>query len=380
MSLFGKDIESNICTLITFADGTTPPVTAALKEENLPSELYFPFNNSALFAEQRTSASSSLSPMFWEMGCKSFERFFDKLKNLTTKSLSQTKEVLNEREQLKTIIASILPEVKAGLSMVSDLRKELEIFNTHKQDIENNKDFEYEAEETRQIEIALEPGRHVTNCLRCNLTCHDNCIYADDDDKRKCCAMTNGYCTVCVGKCEWSNHKNSKYYFAYTKVKVTKTYTEMKDKYERAKGAKMDHQTFIDRLQHDVDDLFRNVKIQTIKMNQCKNRLEEIALRPDPLSTVEHIELMIEAEKMEGQPGYEQRIEMLNEFKRMAHVDEDLKTFDVSYRSAKEEVASAGISDKEEFSVGTGMIFLKKMLSDSASKLKNKIRVKMGLT
>lgn len=85
----------------------------------------------------------------------------------------------------------------------------------------------------------------------------------------------------------------------------------------------MNHQTFIDGLQHDVDDLFRNVKLQTIKMNRCKNRLKEIALRPDPLSTVEHIELMIKAEKMEGQPGYEQRIEMLNEFKRMAH-DENL--------------------------------------------------------
>lgn len=364
MSRFGKDFESNICTLITFADGTTPQVTAALTRENLPSELYFPFNNSALFAEQRTSTSSSLSPLFWEMGCKSFERFFDKLENLTTKSLSQTKEVLNEREQLKTIIPSILPEVKAGLSMVSDLRKELEIFKTHKQDIENNKDFEYEAEETRQIKILLEPGRHVTNCLRCNLTCHENCIYADDDDKIKCCAMTNGYCTVCVGKCEWSNHKNAKYYFAYTTVKVTKTYTEMKNKYERAKEAEMDDQTFIDRLQHDVGDLFRLVQHRTIRMNQCKNRLEEIALRPDPLSTVEHIELMIEAEKMEGQPGYKQRIEMLNEFKRMAHVDEEVNTFDASYRSAKVELAAAGISDKETFKFfETGMNFSKKMLS-----------------
>lgn len=36
MSLFGKDIESNICTLITFADGAEPPVLASLKEANLP--------------------------------------------------------------------------------------------------------------------------------------------------------------------------------------------------------------------------------------------------------------------------------------------------------------------------------------------------------
>lgn len=107
--------------------------------------------------------------------------------------------------------------------MVSDLRKELEIVKTHKQDIEYNKDFEYEAEETKQIQILLEPGRHVTNCLRCNLTCHKNCAYADNDDKRLCSAMYNGYCTVCIGKCIWSNHKNSKYYFAYQRKTVKKT-------------------------------------------------------------------------------------------------------------------------------------------------------------
>lgn len=53
MSLFGKDIESNICTLITFADGAEPPVLASLKEANLPFGSTFQFNNSALFAENK---------------------------------------------------------------------------------------------------------------------------------------------------------------------------------------------------------------------------------------------------------------------------------------------------------------------------------------
>lgn len=36
MSLFGKDIESNICTLITFTDCPEPPVLLCLKEASLP--------------------------------------------------------------------------------------------------------------------------------------------------------------------------------------------------------------------------------------------------------------------------------------------------------------------------------------------------------
>lgn len=36
MSLFGKDIESNLCTMITFADGGSPTVLDSLKEFKLP--------------------------------------------------------------------------------------------------------------------------------------------------------------------------------------------------------------------------------------------------------------------------------------------------------------------------------------------------------
>lgn len=371
MSLFGKDIESNICTLITFADGANPPVLASLSEANLPSDSYFQFNNSALFAENKNLATTSMSPMFWEMGCKSFQKFFDQLKDFPTRSLTQTKNVLKEREQLKTVVACILPQVKAGLSKISELRNELEIFKRHKDDIENNKDFEYEVEETRQVKIELKQGKHVTNCLNCNITCHEDCAYADDDDKRLCCAMTDDYCTVCIGKCIWSDHKNARYTFKYTKEKVKKTYIEMKQKYEKAKGAKMNHKTFIDRLKHDVDDLFRNVQLRMVKMNRCKNRLEEIALRPDPLSTVEHIELMIQAEEMEGQPGYKQRIVMLNEFKHMAQVDKDFENFGEHFQSAKEEMASVGLSDApdkdEDTLLWRGVHFFTNLFSPSPS-------------
>lgn len=76
MSLFGKDIESNICTMITFADGADPPVLASLEESKLPFGSTFNFNNSALFAENKDLKKNMLAPMFWEMGCKSFEVFF----------------------------------------------------------------------------------------------------------------------------------------------------------------------------------------------------------------------------------------------------------------------------------------------------------------
>lgn len=86
--------------------------------------------------------------------------------------------------------------------------------------------------------VNVMPGQHVTNCIDCNITCHENCSRADDADKHLCSAMSNGYCTVCTGKCIWSVHKNARYILKYTVEKDKKTYKDMKQKYEEAKGKK----------------------------------------------------------------------------------------------------------------------------------------------
>ncbi|XP_048768023.1 uncharacterized protein LOC125674784 isoform X2 [Ostrea edulis] len=341
MSLFGKDIESNICTLITFADGADPPVLACLMEAKLPFGSTFQFNNSALFAVNKNLQSNALSPFFWEMGCKSFEAFFKHLKKFETRSLSQTKDVLHEREQLKTIISSIRPQISAGLSKLSELREQLDLFNRHENDIENNKDFTYEVEETRQYQCDLPPGQHVTNCLQCNVTCHEDCRIADDNNKMNCWAMTNGYCRICFENCYWNEHKNTPYIFTYATETVTKTYQEMKDRYERAIGEKLTHQTYLEELTTDVDELMDNIMDMMNEMNRCKTRLKEIALRPDPLSTVEHIDLMIQAEESERQPGYDRRIKMLQEMKRMALVDRDYQNLDTNFRRTRSDISSA---------------------------------------
>lgn len=344
MSLFGKDIESNICTLITFADGATPPVLDSLKAANIPFGKIFEFNNSALFAKNKKLAPNSFSPIFWDMGCNSFKHFFDEIDQYETKSLIQTKNVLKEREQLKTTIAGILPQVQNGLLKIEMLRNELDIFKKHKRDIEHNKDFEYVLKKYKSVMVDLKPGHHVTNCTKCNLTCHKKCKYGDDNDKIKCCVMVNGYCTVCIKKCKWNDHKNMRYIFEQTVEKVTDTYADKKKRYEQAKGSKMSHEKYLERLTEDVEILFEDVKHRMIQMRECKSRLNEIALRPDPLSATDHIDLMIAAEQMEKHPGYDKRMKVLNELREKALIDKTFENFDKNLQSAKRDMESHGVS------------------------------------
>lgn len=344
LSLFGKDIESNICTLITFADGAEAPVLASLKEAKIPFGSTFKFNNSALFAENKNSASNSLSKMFWDMGCKSFKKFFDEIHHFETRSISQSKAVLQKRNQLKNIIAGILPQVKAGLTKLSELREEIVLYKKHIDYIQANKDFEYEVEETKKIKVKLDQGHHGTNCIHCKFTCHDDCEIPDDDNKINCWVMEDGNCTVCSEKCNWIVHKNASYKFDSVVIRVKKTYTEMKKKYEDAIGIKLTHESFIEKLLLDVKCIFVGVEERITKMNRCKKRLKEIALRPDYLSTVDHLDLLIQAEKHEKQPGYKRRIEILYEFRDMAEVEKDCAHFYADYDSTKQEIVSCNIS------------------------------------
>lgn len=358
ISLFGKDIESNICTLITFADGGKPPILASLEESKLPFGQYFTFNNSALYAENNVEASQTFSPLFWEMGCRSFKQFFQCVEKLNTKSLCQTKDVFEEREQLRTIITNVQPQVSAGLSKLSELNQHLIFCKAYNNEIEANENFEYTVEETRQEMIDLPKGQHVTICLHCNVTCHERCMIKDDENKMKCLAMDKeGNCRVCSGHCIWSEHKNIPYMFKFFTETVTKTYSDMKGRYEKAMGEKLTKEKYIEKLSNDKDVLFEHVSEMMNEMNRCKTRLKEIAFKPDPLSTVEHIDLMIVSEEKEKQPGHFNRIKMLEELKRISLIDKDIEIFIKHFKDTKESKNSlVGISSKEQSRNKSGIL------------------------
>ena len=68
-------------------------------------------------------------------------------------------------------------------------RKERQIFEKFKADEVANKDYEADVTVAGSEEEYLPAGTYVTNCRVCNKTCHDNCAFADDNDKARCSAM-----------------------------------------------------------------------------------------------------------------------------------------------------------------------------------------------
>lgn len=56
------------------------------------------------------------------------------------------------------------------------------------------------------------------------------------------------------------------------------------------------------------------------KSSRSLQRLQAIALKPNPLSTPEYIDLLIMSEQQELKPGYQERIKSLREVREIAEI------------------------------------------------------------
>ena len=316
LAVFGKDIEEKIFLMTTFADGQKPPVLEAAKEAGIPNSVHFRFNNSALMASNSTSGPDDDdvdSPLkfFWNMGSKSYEKFLNKyLALVQPTSLLLSRQVLQERERLEAAINGLLPQIKAALMKLAEIEKEKKMIESLESSIAANEKFEFEIDVPKIEKKNLEAGKYVTNCLTCNMTCHYPCIYANDEDKKRCAAIEpSGYCCkVCPGHCYWDKHRNNEFRFEVHYVKEKRTEEDLKRKYFDAMSGKSVHESMMENIVVQLKAIHLQVMETIEKARQCLRRLDEIALRPNPLSETDYLELLIEAEKREAKPGWMERV------------------------------------------------------------------------
>ena len=316
LSIFGKDIAKNIFIMTTFADGQDPPVMKAVKthidtsKPPIPIEadklIFFKFNNSALYnkpksdnpAKSTRRKKTGFDEMYWEMGYGSLDDFFNHLGTTESKSLVQTRAVLDEREKLQVLVQGIHQNVHIGMNEISVMRCHKQVLQDNEAKIRANEDFVYPDWEDRMEQVPLDYGVYVTNCLKCNRTCHFPCRIPKDEDKRGCAAMdSNGNCKICPGHCYWSpHHVNNQFRYENVRVKVFRHSAELKRRYDDAQQDKASAAKMIKKVRMNVKLKFQKVCANIRDAKTCIQRLEEIALRPNPLSEGEYIDLLIKAE------------------------------------------------------------------------------------
>ena len=327
LDLFGEDVKENFIAMLTFCDGGFPQVVASLEDPNcvfstviphIKKPWFYKFNNSAIFSSNR---EDEFTKMFFKLGMKSFEEFTQKLIKLPRKSLTQSKQVLEERNRLEKCVEILTVKLRAGLDKVEYIKGILKMVSSLKGDLNDSKNFTKVIKTPKIRPVPVPPGNYMTTCMICSTTCHQYCGIADDGDKRGCACISGDYCIRCRNKCHWSQHKNRPYYYEDYMEEETITLTELKQKYCDSKS-NLDTKTQL--LMGAKKDLV-NLNMECINtqdlITKSINRLQEIALNKTVFeSSEEHIELLIETEKSEHKEGWQTRIEgleLLKQQKRM---------------------------------------------------------------
>ena len=327
ISLFGNDIADNFVPMLTFCDGKEPQILASLLDDQSTfkksiyyhikdkTPWYLQFNNSAIFESNR---EGKFTELFWELGMDSFKLFFTKLSSLKSKSLNHSKNVLDIREKMQNKILALRPKLDQGLVLMEAMKQEINEIKINTDLINKTRNFKIKTKRPNVTRENLPPGRHSTTCLICNFTCHSDCYFSGDDDKKNCCAMnSSGYCNVCPKKCHWKEHVNVPYIIKHGEIEVEETVEELKKKYYDSTNKLSLSDQIIKGKELELEKIMVDCYYIQDEIRECIERLKAEALYPNVNETSEeYIDMLIEAERSERKNGYKDRIKSLESIKQ----------------------------------------------------------------
>ncbi|CAG0897640.1 unnamed protein product [Darwinula stevensoni] len=110
-----------------------------------------------------------------------------------------------------------------------------------------------------------------------------------------------------------------------------------------AKGNSLTAKELLEELIKDFNQERVKVLELTREAHKCKQKLEEIALNPNPLGITDYIDLLIQRETQEGKPGFLQRIKYLEDAKEKAELAKKLKDGFDPFQVYRKEFEEKGI-------------------------------------
>lgn len=316
--IFQTDMDTDLgCCFCTFADLGPTQVKEVLDMNNITSDESCMVNWSCLFKR-----IDHASKFFWVTNFQGLDKFFKRVdisgrKWLMDKIKNDQPGPGEKNDKLILQIADLQPEVNEYLAKLGEMKTHFDTFVAHENEIKATGDFSFTIEEVKQTKEPLHPGKHVTNCTICFLTCHEDCNIPDDAGKKNCQAMdSKGYCMKCEGRCVWHHHKNMTFIYRYISVEVTKSFKDMKESYEQDHGKPLEFEEYLEHLNKDIETLLERLHENVKKINDCTNELHGIKKRQFGDSFDDTIDQMIKSEKIKKEKGYERRIEMFLELKK----------------------------------------------------------------
>lgn len=128
----------------------------------------------------------------------------------------------------------------------------------------------------------------------------------------------NAKCRICTCRGPWTQHVNNPYCFEYYTEEEERTNEDLQQRYGEAVKGKTQLESIVANMEQHLQFLHEKVLEMIQKIRKSLSRLDEIALKANPLTEVEYIELLIQSEKDQAKPGYRQRMQYYEDVKQQA--------------------------------------------------------------
>jgi hypothetical protein len=236
---------------------------------------------------------------------------------------------------------------------MEEMRKTKQMITNCQAQIDANENVEFEVEVNMPKKVENLSG-YLTNCNKCYVTCHNPCAYPNDDQKVNCASMDHSMpaatrcCTVCPEKCIWNLHANQPYRWEYVTEKQATSSDAIKQKYEAELKRKLTAEELVKVLEKDVEKNNKMVLQRVDTVSRCIQQLDAIALRPNPFSTPQYIDLIIDAEQQEKRLGFKERIESLKKLRQMAVITSKVRNNESLLTTDRKDDVDGESTDDEE--------------------------------
>ena len=116
----------------------------------------------------------------------------------------------------------------------------------------------------------------------------------------------------------WKVHVNRPYRIETYSDVETRTSADLKERFDTAMHGKNEHEAMVLSLEKDVKQHFCKFVTNVQKVREISQHLDEIALQKNPLTDLQHLDILIETEKMEKKEGFLDRIKYFEGAKKQA--------------------------------------------------------------
>ena len=212
------------------------------------------------------------------------------------------------------------------LNTLITIRVETAMVEQRWTEVNSNKNFTYETQVTKKRMVQLMEDEYVTNCLECTLTCHHPC---KESNKRNedCDVMdpSTGNCSVCPLKCHWKKHERSQHRYETYIDTEKKTLEILKLSHRNTIHGALTADTLVEafktkyaKTRSQVVDLLREA-------HQKLCILDEIALKANPMTITDYIDMLSGSEEFQKKSGWAERVRILQEILRDVELEINIK-------------------------------------------------------